>query len=67
MLERLLKVASPLGLYAEEFGTWDKKSVSINSQLISCTASEVAAMIVEGAMHHRTEMAVQANDVDSHG
>jgi TnpA family transposase len=44
----------------------DKKSVAINSQLISCTASEVAAMI-EGAMHHRTEMDVQANYVDSHG
>jgi len=40
----------------------DKKSVAINSQLISCTASEVAAMI-EGAMHHRTEMDVQANYV----
>ena len=44
----------------------DKKSVAINSQLISCTASEVAAMI-DGAMHHRTEMDVQANYVDSHG
>lgn len=44
----------------------DKKSVAINSQLISCTASEVAAMI-EGAMHHRTEMDVEANYVDSHG
>jgi TnpA family transposase len=44
----------------------DKKSVAINTQLISCTASEVAAM-VEGAMHHRTEMDVEANCVDSHG
>ena len=38
----------------------DTKSVAIHSQLISCTASEVAAMI-EGAMHHRTEMDVEAN------
>lgn len=44
----------------------DKKSVAIHSQLLSCTASEVAAM-VEGAMHHRTEMDVEANYVDSHG
>ncbi|WP_374225932.1 Tn3 family transposase [Pseudonocardia sp. KRD291] len=38
----------------------------MHSQLITCTASEVAAMI-EGAMHHRTEMDVGANYVDSHG
>lgn len=44
----------------------DKKSMAINSQLLHCTASEVAAM-VEGAMHHRTEMDVEANYVDSHG
>lgn len=44
----------------------DTKSVAIHSQLISCTASEVAAMI-EGAMHHRTELDVTANYVDSHG
>ena len=44
----------------------DTKSVAINSQLISCTASEVAAMI-EGAMHHRTEADIEANYVDSHG
>lgn len=44
----------------------DKKSMVIHSQLLSCTASEVAAM-VEGAMHHRTEMDIDANYVDSHG
>jgi TnpA family transposase len=44
----------------------DRKSMAINSQLLHCTASEVAAM-VEGAMHHRTEMDVEANYVDSHG
>jgi Tn3 transposase DDE domain len=40
--------------------------VAINSQLQSCTVSEVAAMI-EGAMHHRTEMDDEANYVNSHG
>jgi TnpA family transposase len=44
----------------------ERKSVAINSQLLSCTASEVAAM-VEGAIHHRTEMDVETNYVDSHG
>jgi hypothetical protein len=34
--------------------------------LINCTASEVAAM-VDGAMHHGTEMDVAANYVDTHG
>ena len=44
----------------------DTKSVAIHSQLITCTASEVAAMI-EGAMHHRTDLDVETNYVDSHG
>jgi TnpA family transposase len=44
----------------------DKKSVAIHSQLISCTASEVAAMI-EGAIRHSTDMQLEANYVDSHG
>lgn len=44
----------------------EKKSVAVHSQLISCSASEVAAMI-EGAMRHGTEMRVQGNYVDSHG
>lgn len=44
----------------------DRKSVAIHSQRISCTTAEVAA-IIEGAMHHRTEMDVQANCVDTHG
>ena len=44
----------------------EKKSVAIHSQLIACTASEVAAM-VEGAMRHGTSMNVEANYVDSHG
>jgi hypothetical protein len=43
----------------------DKKSVAIHSQPISCTASEVAAMI-EGAIRHGTDMQLEANYVDSH-
>ncbi|HEV7827912.1 MAG TPA: Tn3 family transposase, partial [Pseudonocardiaceae bacterium] len=41
-------------------------SMAIYSQLLSCSASEVHAM-VEGAMRHGTEMDLQTNYVDSHG
>lgn len=44
----------------------EKKSLAIHSQLINCTASEVAVM-VEGAMRHGTTMDVEANYTDSHG
>lgn len=44
----------------------EKGSMAVHSQLISCSASEVAAM-VEGAMRHDTVMDVQANYTDSHG
>ena len=44
----------------------EKKSLAIHSQLINCTASEVAAM-VESAMRHGTTMDVEANYTDSHG
>jgi TnpA family transposase len=44
----------------------ERKSMAIHSQLISCTASEVAAM-VEGAVRHGTTMQVEANYTDSHG
>jgi TnpA family transposase len=44
----------------------ESKSMAIHSQLISCTASEVAAM-VEGAIRHHTTMEVEGNYVDSHG
>ncbi|MFY1621568.1 Tn3 family transposase [Micromonospora sp. WMMD735] len=44
----------------------ERKSMAIHSQLITCTASEVAAM-VEGAMRHGTTMEVEGNYVDSHG
>jgi TnpA family transposase len=47
---------------------WSVESgaMAIHSQLISCTASEVAAM-VEGVMRHGTAMKVAGNYVDSHG
>ena len=44
----------------------ERKSMAVHSQLISCSASEVAAM-VEGAMRHDTTMDVEANYTDSHG
>ena len=44
----------------------DKKACCIYSQLKSCSASEVAAMI-EGVLRHCTEMAVDKSYVDSHG
>jgi TnpA family transposase len=44
----------------------ERKSMVVHSQLISCTASEVAAMI-EGAIRHGTTMQVDGNYVDSHG
>jgi len=44
----------------------ERKSMVIHSQLLSCNASEVAAMI-QGAIHHGTEMDVKANYVDTHG
>jgi len=44
----------------------EHKSMAIHSQLITCTASEVAAMI-DGAIRHGTTMEVEGNYVDSHG
>jgi TnpA family transposase len=44
----------------------EKGSVVVHSQLLNCSASEVHAMI-DGAIHHGTEMAVEANYVDTHG
>ena len=41
-------------------------AMAIYSQLLSCSASEVHAM-VEGAMRHGTEMRLGSNAVDSHG
>ena len=39
-------------------------SMAVHSQLISCSASEVHAM-VEGAMRHGTDMEIEQNFVDS--
>lgn len=44
----------------------EKKSMAVHSQLLSCAASEVAAM-VEGAVRHGTTMHLEGNYVDSHG
>lgn len=44
----------------------EKKSTCIYSQLKTCSSSEVAAMI-EGVLHHDTEMTVKKNFVDTHG
>jgi TnpA family transposase/transposase len=44
----------------------EKGSVVIHSQLLNCSASEVHAM-VDGAIRHGTDMAVEANYVDTHG
>jgi len=40
--------------------------MAVHSQLISCSASEVHAM-VEGAMRHGTDMTIGSNYVDTHG
>ncbi|WP_433702040.1 Tn3 family transposase [Nocardiopsis sp. CA-288880] len=44
----------------------EERSMAVHSQLLSCSASEVHAM-VEGARRHGTSMNVEANYVDSHG
>jgi TnpA family transposase len=44
----------------------EKGSVVIHSQLLNCSASEVHAMI-DGAIRHGTDMAVEANYIDTHG
>ncbi|HLQ96715.1 MAG TPA: Tn3 family transposase, partial [Pseudogracilibacillus sp.] len=44
----------------------EKNSTCIYSQLKSCSSSEVAAMI-EGVLHHCTNMDVEKNYVDTHG
>jgi len=44
----------------------ETKAMAIHSQLISCSASEVAAMI-EGAMRHGTTFDVEGSYTDSHG
>ena len=41
-------------------------AMAVHSQLLSCSASEVHAM-VEGAMRHGTDMTIESSYVDSHG
>jgi TnpA family transposase len=41
-------------------------SVAVHSQLLECSASEVAAMI-EGVVRHGTDMTIEETYVDSHG
>ncbi|MGH3436957.1 MAG: Tn3 family transposase [Sciscionella sp.] len=41
-------------------------AMAVHSRLLSCSASEVHAM-VEGAMRHGTDMSIESNYVDSHG
>ena len=44
----------------------ERKSACIYSQLKTCSSSEVGAM-VQGVLHHNTEMNVEKNYVDTHG
>jgi TnpA family transposase len=44
----------------------ERKSMAIHSQLIGCSAAEVAPMI-EGVMRPGTTMEVEASYTDSHG
>src|SRR6266516_6616578 len=44
----------------------ERRSVAIYSQLKSCSASEVAAMI-QGVLHHLTSTEIDRNYVDTHG
>ena len=44
----------------------ERKSVVVHSQVLDCSASEVAAM-VHGAMHHGTALDIKSNYTDTHG
>jgi TnpA family transposase len=44
----------------------EEGTMAIHSQVLNCSASEVAAMI-EGVMRHGTSMNIEGNYVDSHG
>ena len=48
------------------YWTVEVGSMAIYSQHLTCSASEVHAM-VEGAMRHGTDMTIETNYVDSHG
>ena len=62
MLRSSLLTLTPLGYLVVS----KRKSLCIHSQLKSPSSSEVAAMI-EGVVHHCTEMEVDRQYVDSHG
>ena len=44
----------------------EKKQLCIHSQLTTCSASEVAAML-QGLLHHDTDAEIDANITDTHG
>ena len=44
----------------------EKKQLCIHSQLTTCSASEVAAML-QGLLHHDTDVEIEANITDTHG
>jgi len=44
----------------------EKGRLCVYSQLKSCSSSEVAAMM-EGLLHHGTDVPIEANYVDTHG
>ena len=44
----------------------ERKQLCIHSQLQSCSASEVAAML-EGLLRHCTDAEIEANYTDTHG
>ena len=44
----------------------ERKALCVHSQLKTCSSSEVASML-QGVLHHNTEMTVEKNYVDSHG
>ncbi|MGB0093681.1 MAG: transposase, partial [Solirubrobacteraceae bacterium] len=44
----------------------EKKQLCIHSQLTTCSASEIAAML-QGLLHHDTDVEIEANITDTHG
>ncbi|HLK55210.1 MAG TPA: Tn3 family transposase [Chthonomonadaceae bacterium] len=44
----------------------ERKALCVHSQLKTCSSSEVASML-QGVIHHNTQMTVEKNYVDSHG
>jgi len=44
----------------------ERKQLCIHSQLTTCSASEIAAML-QGLLHHDTDVEIEANVTDTHG